>query len=142
MDTGVGQTPTVAVINGLQDTIEMLRLTLEGRGFRVVEAQARDVRTGNVNLATFVREERVDIVLYDVAIPYEANWDYLRRIRQSDALRNVPFVVTTTNQRALEAFVGSAEVIEIIGKPYDLARVAEAVERAIHGDAHQRRGAN
>jgi CheY-like chemotaxis protein len=122
--------PTVAVVNGLQDTIDMLRVVLEGAGFRVVDTQARLVREGKVDLAAFVAEHGVDVVLFDVAIPYADNWRAVQGCRAEPGLAQTPFVVTTTNQRALESIVGPSNTVEIIGKPYDLRMVVEAVRRA------------
>ena len=118
------------MINGLQDTIDMLRLVLEDAGFRAVDAQARDVRRGEMDLGEFVQRHGVSVVLYDIAIPYEENWRTVERWRASPALADVPFVVTTTNQRALENLVGPTGACEIIGKPYDLRVVVAAVQRA------------
>ena len=122
--------PTVAVINGLHDTIDLLRFVLEDAGFRVVDAQARDVRRGDVDLGEFVQRHGVSVVLYDVAIPYEENWHAVEGWRAAPALARTPFVVTTTNQRALESIVGQTDTVEIIGKPYDLQLVVHAVRRA------------
>ena len=134
--------PTVAVINGLEDTIEMLRLVLETAGFRVVDAQARDVRLGVVDLAAFVEQHGVHVILFDVAIPYEENWRAVQACRASPALASTPFVVTTTNQRALESLVGPSDTVEIVGKPYDLRMVVEAVRRAAERGAQSGTGAS
>jgi CheY-like chemotaxis protein len=115
----------------MQDTIDMLRVVLEGAGFHVVDAQARDVRTGVLDLGEFVERHRVSVVLYDVALPYEENWRALEGWRASPALARTPFVVTTTNQRALEGLVGQTGAVEIVGKPYDLQRVVDVVRRAV-----------
>jgi hypothetical protein len=40
-------------------------------------------------------------------------------------------VITTTNKPALESLVGENDALEIIGKPYDLARVIDAVRAAL-----------
>jgi CheY-like chemotaxis protein len=126
------------VINGLQDTIDMLRFVLEEAGFRVVDTQAREVRRGEVDLAEFVQQHDAAVVLYDIAIPYDENWRALESWRAAPALAQTPFVVTTTNQRALEGVVGPTDTVEIIGKPYDLRQVVEAVRRAA---GRQARGA-
>jgi CheY-like chemotaxis protein len=124
---------TIAVINGQQDTIDLLRHVLEDAGFRVVDAQARDVREGRLDLAELVQRHGISAIVYDVAIPYLENWQAVESWRSAPALGRLPFVITTTNQRALESIVGTSGACEIIGKPYDLKVLVDAVRRATGG---------
>jgi DNA-binding NtrC family response regulator len=121
---------TIAIINGLQDTIEMLEVALQHAGFRTIAAQARDVRNGIVDLPALCKTHRVAAMIYDIAIPYDENWKFLVELRGRDGNRLPPIVVTTTNQRVMAQLEPRAEFLEIIGKPYDLALVVAAVVRA------------
>ena len=121
---------TIAIINGLQDTIEMLEFALQEAGFRTVAAQARDVRHGIVDLPALCKAHHVAALVYDIAIPYEENWKFLIALRGREGDSLPPIVVTTTNQRVMEQIEPRTEFLEIIGKPYDLALVVAAVSRA------------
>jgi DNA-binding NtrC family response regulator len=46
-------------------------------------------------------------------------------------VKDRPFIITTTNKPALDKLVGETEAIEIIGKPYDLQQVVDAVRSAL-----------
>ena len=60
---------------------------------------------------------------------------FLKLVRSSQPVQTCRFVLTTTNKPALDKLVGATEAIEIIGKPYDLERVVEAVRTALDGAA-------
>jgi len=52
-------------------------------------------------------------------------------VRSAEPMQRREFVLTTTNKPALEQLVGDTEALEIIGKPYDLRRVIDAVRAAL-----------
>jgi DNA-binding response OmpR family regulator len=124
--------PVVAVFNTSQDTTEMLRLVLEQAGFVVVTAFTTDLRDGHVDLEALMRQHRPAVVVYDVALPYDANWRLFEHIRSSPACRGVHFVVTSTNAAHVRRIAGTDEpVLEIVGKPYDLGQLVNAVTERV-----------
>lgn len=121
----------MAVINGFADTTEMLEMVLQDAGYETVAAQARDVRSGIVDLPAFARNHQLAAIVYDIALPYDENWAYLSQLRGSaDGLP--PIVITTTNLAALRKLAGDhASALEIIGKPYDLGEMVRMVHAAV-----------
>ena len=124
--------PVVAVINTSPDVVDMLRLALEHAGFVVVSAFTFEIREGVTDVENFVRQHRPSVILYDIAPPYEANWQLFLHIRAMEAMKGRRFVLTTTNARQVQKLVGSAEEIhEIVGKPYDLDEITRATHDAL-----------
>jgi DNA-binding NarL/FixJ family response regulator len=128
--TGRGK-PTIAVFNSSDDTVELLRTALEAEGFQTVVGHIPEVKKGEIDLIDFINHHTPAVIVYDISPPYDANWRFLRLVRSSEPLQRREFVLTTTNKPALEQLVGDTEAFEIIGKPYDLRRVVDAVRAAL-----------
>ena len=127
----------VAVINTSPDVVDMLRLTLEHAGIAVVSAMTWQVREGGVDLDRFMAQHHPRVVVYDVAPPYSNNWLLFQHIRAMPVMKNVQFVLTSTNAKQVEALSrGSQErVYEIVGKPFDLGEIVTAVREAMKARA-------
>lgn len=120
---------TVAVFNASDDVVELLRVLFEQRGFVVVSAHLDDIKRGAVDIGAFVRQHRPAVIVYDIAPPYDRQWTFMNHLRAIPDLADIPFVLTTTNERRLKEIVGTDNhVLEIVGKPYDLDQIAHAVE--------------
>jgi len=123
--------PCVAIFNSSDDIIQMLRLLIEQAGFVVIAAHVYEIRTGKIDLQTFVQQHDPLVIVYDVAPPYEQNWRFLEHVRQSPLLRDRQFVITSTNRAQVEALVGRDKgVYEVVGKPFDLDQIVQAVKEA------------
>jgi DNA-binding NarL/FixJ family response regulator len=124
----------IAVVNSNEDTVDILRSCLQQHGFSsIVTGHIHDFKTGISDFPGFVAQHDPKVIVYDISIPYDQNWTFLRLLLDTDAMRGRKVVVTTTNKDRLEELVGPTEAIEIVGKPYDLERIVGAVESAIGG---------
>jgi DNA-binding NarL/FixJ family response regulator len=115
-------------------TVEMLRLWLQQSGFTsIVTGHVQDFKSGDVDFVDFVRRHKPDIFIYDVSIPYDKKRRFLHTLMRTEVMRGRKLVVTTTNKARLEELVGSeaSVAIEIVGKPYDLQQIADAIKAAL-----------
>jgi len=124
--------PVAAVFNTSPDTIEMLLRVLGLAGFAVVSEFTYDIREGRTDLEAFMRQHRPNVIVYDIAPPYQENYQLFLHLRSTPALRDCPIVITTTNAAHVQQLVGKAHrVYEVVGKPFDLDEIVQAVKEAV-----------
>jgi DNA-binding NtrC family response regulator len=122
--------PVVAILNSNDDIVELLRMALEQAGLVVVSAHVDAVKRGDASLLEFMREHRPDVVLYDVVPPYDRSWRFLEHLRDT-SMRGQSFVITSTNPNRARELAGTTEdIYEIVGKPYDIDKIVDAVRGA------------
>jgi two-component system, chemotaxis family, sensor histidine kinase and response regulator PixL len=79
---------SVLVIDDSKMVREILKMTLEGAGYQVLEAQ-----NGQVALDLATQYPKIDLVVCDVAMPKMNGFDFLRSCRQYPTYAEVPIVM-------------------------------------------------
>ncbi len=120
----------IAIFNTSAEVLELVRESLQQAGFQAVVAHIDDLKRGRLDMIAFVEEHKPDVIVYDVAPPYDTNWTFLRLMRNSKVMQGRAFVVTTTNKRALEELIGPNDAVELLCKPYDLQQIVAACTSA------------
>lgn len=119
------------MFNTSPDLVDLVRRALEPAGIVVVTALTYEIREGVVDVEAFLRQHDPDVILYDIAPPYDANWQLFQHIRRMDAMQDRHIVLTSVNRHQVESLVGRDETVyEIVGKPYDLDLLVRAVKEA------------
>jgi two-component system, cell cycle response regulator DivK len=79
---------------------------------------------------------KVDLILMDIRLPYEDGYSALRKIRQSNRLKDVPVIAVTAeasveqiNKARQSGFNG------FLGKPLDPDRFPDQIQRILDGEA-------
>jgi DNA-binding NarL/FixJ family response regulator len=124
--------PVVAVFNASEDTVDVLTMFFAQKGFRAVGRTwpARESITPDAALG-FMAKHLPQVIIFDVSLPYEWNWQRFREFQELGEECRIPTVLTTTNKRALTECMGPTDALEIVGKPYDLDQLLTAVRRAL-----------
>ena len=124
--------PVVMILNSNDDVVEMLRLVLEEKGLVAVSGHIDRIRRGETSLPDIVEEHDPQVIIYDLVPPYDRSWRFLDHVRHGPGMAGRKFIITSTNARRAREIIGDAEqVFEIVGKPFDIYQIAEAVLRAV-----------
>jgi DNA-binding NarL/FixJ family response regulator len=124
--------PVVAILNSNDDTVEMLRMMLEAEGIVAVSAHVTALRRGAFDFSGFVAEHDPQVVIYDIIPPYDRSWLFFEHLRSLSIMERRSFVLTSTNpERVKDVGQPGQPVYEIIGKPYDMQVIVDAVKRAL-----------
>src|SRR5688500_15965242 len=101
-----GRSLVAAVINTSPDVVDLLRRALEPAGFVAVSALTHEIREGRLDFDRFLTQHNPTVVVYDIAPPYDANWQLFQHVSDLDAMRGRKIVLTSTNPRHVEELSG------------------------------------
>ena len=123
--------PTVLVVEDHEDTRYMLRVLLEMRGYRIVEAENGAVA---IDMAESVRP---DLILIDSTLPRLDGLSAIRRIRELPGLQKLPIILMTgyvTPEFLMRASHGGCD--ECLIKPLNFEELENLIGRLLAGSAN------
>ena len=121
-----GTSTTVLVVEDFDETRFVLKLSLELRGYRVLEA------LNGQEAVEIARRERLDLILMDLSLPVLDGFAATRCIREEARSRDVPIVAVTahaTPEYRVKALAAGCN--EYVTKPIDFEKLGQLLNRLL-----------
>jgi len=122
-DNAKPQSPTILVVEDFEDTRLLMKVWLERKGYRIVEAA-----DGERALQVALREVP-DLIIMDVEMPGVDGLAATRNMRQHESLRHVPIITvsayTADQYRTAALEAGSNEYVSTPFEPEALEKLIE-----------------
>lgn len=83
------------------DTMSIVQEMLKERGIKCSRVVITDLQRGKIDVLEYIAKETPDVILYDIAPPYQENWNYFKFLRK--AFPEIDFIVTTSSVKSLSA---------------------------------------
>ncbi len=109
------------------DMIELIRLILEPRGFRVSGA------LGGKEGLELLKSDYPDLILLDLMMPDMDGWDVYKQVKADPSLANIPVIVVTAKAQSIDKVLGLhiAKVEDYVTKPFSPDDLVASVTRVL-----------
>lgn len=122
--------PTVLILNGNEDLLDVLSELLRAEGLSAVCVRIPDIERGREDFRKLVQEHDPAVIVFDVSVPFGRNWATFQELSTRPEVTGRPFVLTTTNREGARTYTGP-DIIELLLKPYDIGQFISAVRDAL-----------
>jgi DNA-binding response OmpR family regulator len=121
----------ILVLNTSIEVTTLLTEILQDEGYDSSYAYIPEIKKGLVKLSKLLKSAQPDLIIYDIALPYEENWEFFQQMSKSKLLEGCQIILTTTNKHVLDSLVGPTNTLEIVGKPFDLEILLKLVKKKL-----------
>jgi signal transduction histidine kinase/DNA-binding response OmpR family regulator len=98
---------TVLVVEDDFKSAELIRLHLEGEGFRVLHAASAEAAL------MLVVQQPLSLIILDIMLPHMDGWEFLARLKQVPALAHIPIVIASIVADPTKGFaLGAAAIMQ------------------------------
>jgi len=114
------------IIEDDEDTLEMLRATLEMHGFKVTACESAE------ETLRIARDQSVDLIISDIGMPHMDGFEMIRRLREYESYKSVPAIALSgyATQKDAKAAL-SAGFDAHISKPVDPKELLTTISKFV-----------
>ncbi len=124
-----GSKRTIMVVDDHPDVVDILRITLESKGFKVRCAYSgKDLFAG-------LEELKPDLIILDIMMPEMDGLKVLTRLRENSNTASIPVILLTAlvqQEKIIEGYKTGADYY--ISKPFTSTQVLEGINLMLGGD--------
>lgn len=121
--------PVILVVDDEEPVVDLLTDILEDQGYQVLTAY-----NGRAALQ-LAQEQRPDLVISDVMMPYVDGIELTRRLRASNDTHHVPVILMSA---AMPPDLAACGANDFVGKPFAIDRIDDLVAHYIKSATAQR----
>jgi DNA-binding response OmpR family regulator len=121
--------PHVLCIEDEPEMIELVRLILERKGYRVTGA------VGGIEGLEILNTHKPDLILLDLMMPDIDGWEVYRQMKADPNLADIPVIVVTAKAQSIDKVLGLhiAKVEDYITKPFGPQELLASISRVLNG---------
>lgn len=122
-----GSSETLLIVDDDVRVVELLQITLGGRGYQVLTAYDGETALDSV------RSRKPDLVVLDIRLPKKSGFEILRSIREDSQLADIPVILISANaatESRLQGFKLGAD--DYLTKPFSPRELILRIRRVLH----------
>lgn len=123
-------TKTILIVDDSQTLLNVVRITLQQQGYRVIEAE-----NGEMGLIQAIKHIP-DLVILDVEMPKMRGWEVCNRIKNNNLTQNIPVLMLTSRGELSDILTAMQQgADDYLTKPFESAELLERVRRLLPQNA-------